>query len=87
LNSAMKLSKRACSPVAESVDLAPPLNERYKGPYADMKSAYRWLLGVWLANSGYEADDAPIFEAYLNSPMDVPPTDLLTKIHLPLKAA
>jgi AraC family transcriptional regulator len=52
-----------------------------------MKSAYRWLLGVWLPNSGYEADDAPIFEAYLNSPMDVRPIDLLTEIHLPLKEA
>jgi AraC family transcriptional regulator len=91
-----KLRSQACSPVAENVDLAPPLNEailrgglhaklRYKGLYADMKSAYRWLLRVWLPDSGYEADDAPVFEAYLNSPMDVPPTDILTEIHLPLK--
>ncbi len=61
---------------------------RYKGPYADgMKSAYRWLLGVWLPNSGYEAADAPIFEAYLNSPPETPPNDLVTDIHLPLEAA
>jgi AraC family transcriptional regulator len=93
-----KLRSQACSPVAEHVDLAPPLDEailrggvyaklRYKGPYSDMKNAYRWLLGVWLPNSGYEADDAPMFEAYLNSPMNVPPPDLLTDIHLPLKAS
>jgi AraC family transcriptional regulator len=93
-----RLRSQACSPVAASVDLAAPLDEamlrgglyaklRYKGPYADMKESYRWLLGVWLPNSGHEADDAPVFEAYLNSPMDVPPTDLMTDIHLPLKAS
>jgi AraC family transcriptional regulator len=93
-----KLRSEACSPVADNVDLAPPLNEvtlrgglyaklRYKGPYADMKDAYRWMLGVWLPSSGHEADNAPVFEAYLNSPMDVRPADLLTEIHLPLKAS
>ena len=44
-------------------------------------------LGVWLPNSGYEAADAPIFEAYLNSPPETPPNDLVTDIHLPLEAA
>jgi AraC family transcriptional regulator len=90
------LSSRACSPVAQDVPFAPPLEEtvlrgglyarlRYRGPYADMKGAYRWLLGVWLPQSGYEPDDDPIFEAYLNSPQHVAPTDLETDIHLPLK--
>jgi AraC family transcriptional regulator len=93
-----RLRSQACSPVAANVALAAPLDEavlrgglyaklRYKGPYADMKEAYRWLLGVWLPNSGHEADDAPVFEVYLNSPVDVPPTDLVTDIHLPLKAS
>lgn len=91
-----ELRSRACSPVPEDVPLSAPLEEtilrgglyarlRYKGPYADMKGAYRWLLGVWLPQSGHEPDDAPVFEAYLNSPRDVPPTELLTDIHLPLK--
>ena len=57
---------------------------RYKGPYADMKDAYRWLYNTWLPHSGYEAADAPCFEDYLNNPRDVPPTELLTDIHLPL---
>src|SRR5271166_503993 len=59
------LQSRACSPVAEDIVLTPPLEEttlrgglyarlRYRGPYADMKGAYRWLLGVWLPQSGYE---------------------------------
>ncbi len=91
-----RLRSHACSPVAEDVDLGPPLQEtllrgglyarlRYKGPYADMKGAYRWLLGVWLPGSGHEADDAPIHEAYLNDPRDTLPADLLTDIYLPLR--
>jgi AraC family transcriptional regulator len=91
------LRSRACSPVAEGLSLAPPLEEtvlrgglyarlRYRGPYADMKGAYRWLLGVWLPQSSYEPDDDPIFEAYLNNPQHVAPADLMTDIHLPLKA-
>ena len=92
-----RLRSRACSPVAEGFEPTAPLQEtivrgglyarlRYRGPYADMKDAYRWLLGVWLPGSGHEADDAPVFEAYLNNPQEVPPTDLLTDIHLPLRA-
>ena len=57
------MRSRACSPVAEGPPLAPPLEEtvlrgglyarlRYRGPYADMKGAYRWLLGEWLPQSG-----------------------------------
>jgi AraC family transcriptional regulator len=46
----------------------------------------RWLLGIWLPQSGHEPDDAPVFEVYLNSPQQVPPTALTTDIHLPLRA-
>lgn len=92
------LRSRACAPVADGVKLAPPIEEttvrgglyarlRYQGPYGDMKGAYRWLLGVWLPQSGHEADDAPIFEAYLNSPQQVAPAELVTEIHLPLRAS
>jgi AraC family transcriptional regulator len=90
------LRSKACVPVANGVALASPIEEtvlrgglyarlRYTGPYADMKGAYRWLLGVWLPASGQEADDAPVFEAYLNNPSDVAPTKLRTDIHLPLR--
>ena len=58
----------------------------YSGPYADMRGAYRWLLGTWLPASGHEAGDAPIFEAYLNDPREVPQSQLRTNIHLPLRA-
>lgn len=58
---------------------------RHQGPYSDMKAAYDWLYGEWLVRSGREAADAPVFEDYLNNPRDVPPTQLLTDICLPLK--
>jgi AraC family transcriptional regulator len=91
-----RLRSKACTPIAEDVLLPAALEAMvlrggsyarlgYKGPYADMKEAYRWLLGAWLPHSGHEPDDAPIFEAYLNSPAETPPTELLTDIHLPLK--
>lgn len=58
---------------------------RHKGPYSDMRPAYDWLYGEWLLQSGREAADAPCFEDYLNNPREVPPTELLTDICLPLK--
>ena len=93
-----ELRSRACLPVANSVTIDAPLVETvlrggpyaklsYTGPYADMRGAYRWFLGVWLPASGYEPDDAPIFEAYLNDPREVPQNELRTDVHLPLKVA
>ncbi len=58
---------------------------KYKGPYGDMRAAYDWLYGRWLPSSERDAADAPMFEEYLNSPRDTPPTDLRTDIYLPLK--
>ncbi|HEY1998884.1 AraC family transcriptional regulator [Paraburkholderia sp.] len=57
---------------------------RHKGPYADMASAYQWLYGEWLVQSGREAADAPVFEEYLNNPKDTAPAELVTEICLPL---
>lgn len=90
-----ELRSKACVPVAEDAVIAEPVEDTvlrggryarlsYTGPYADMRDAYRWLFGVWLPGSGHEADDAPVFEAYLNDPSAVPPTELRTDIHLPL---
>jgi AraC family transcriptional regulator len=58
----------------------------YKGPYADMKSAYTWLYGTWLPQSGYEPADFPGVEEYLNSPVDVAPSELLTNIWVGVKS-
>ena len=93
-----KLRSVACVPVGREAKPAAPLDEttlrgglyarlRYKGPYADMKNAYRWLWGVWLPQSGYDPAEALVYEEYLNDPRNVPPSDLLTDIHLPLQEA
>ncbi len=58
---------------------------RHKGPYANMKTAYEWLYGRWLPDSGREAADAPVFEEYLNNPHDTAPADLLSEINLPIR--
>jgi AraC family transcriptional regulator len=59
---------------------------QYQGPYASMHAAYRWLFGYWLPQSGREVADAPVFEEYLNSPLDTAPTALRTDIYMPLRA-
>lgn len=60
---------------------------RHVGPYATMAAAYDWLLGEWLARSGEAVRDEPMFELYLNTPMDTDPSELMTDIHLPLAPA
>lgn len=58
---------------------------RHIGPYSNMRSAYQWLYGEWLANSGREVADQPAFEDYLNNPREVAPAELITDIYMPLK--
>jgi AraC family transcriptional regulator len=91
-----ELRSQACVVVDEPMTVEAPLLSthiqggdhavlKYKGPYCDMRAAYDWLFGQWLPSSGREAADAPVFEDYLNSPRDTPPTELRTDIYLPLK--
>ncbi len=58
---------------------------RHRGPYAELERAYRWLFRTWLPQSGEEPDDQPCFEIYLNDPRQLPPTEWLTDVCLPLK--
>lgn len=57
----------------------------FTGPYAGLQAAYDQLFGIWLAQSGETPGETPVFEVYLNSPMDTAPEDLLTEICLPLR--
>ncbi|MFZ1481646.1 MAG: GyrI-like domain-containing protein [Paracoccaceae bacterium] len=68
-------------------DLArrPPAVLAFKGPYAGLPAAYDQLFGIWLPQSGEEPADSPVFELYLNTPMDTAPEQLLTEICMPLK--
>ena len=56
----------------------------FKGPYAGLPAAYDQLFGIWLPTSGETPANSPIFEVYLNTPMDTAPEDLVTEICLPL---
>lgn len=57
----------------------------HTGPYPTLKSAYDWLYGHWLPNSGLEPRDLPPLEVYLNDPRATPSSDLRTDIRLPLQ--
>lgn len=57
----------------------------FTGPYAGLQVAYDHLFGLWLPSSGETPADSPVFEVYLNSPMDTAPEALVTEICLPLR--
>lgn len=57
---------------------------RYQGPYAGLPAAYDQLYAQWLPASGRQPADSPVFEIYLNTPMDTAPENLLTEICVPL---
>lgn len=56
----------------------------FRGPYASMQAAYKWLFGYWLPKSGFQAADMPLFEEYLNNPRETAPANLLSDIYLPI---
>ncbi|WP_299346437.1 AraC family transcriptional regulator [uncultured Maritalea sp.] len=58
---------------------------RFKGPYAQLPSAYHWFYGTWLVQTEQILRDAPCLEAYLNDPREVAPSDLLTDIFMPIE--
>jgi AraC family transcriptional regulator len=92
---AERLRSIACVTMEDEIAAAPPFEHRtldggeyavlrHRGPYADMHRAYQWLYAEWLPASGRQLRDSVMFEEYLNNPRDVPPTELLTDIHMPL---
>jgi effector-binding domain-containing protein len=59
----------------------------HKGPYKDMMPAYD-AIQKWIDENGLKTDyseDRPCYEFYLNSPMEVPESELLTEIAIPVK--
>lgn len=55
----------------------------YQGPYNEMESTYNEIM-EWVAANGHTWTGAS-YEFYLNSPMEVPESELLTEIVLMLK--
>lgn len=56
----------------------------FKGPYSEIHTAYRWLCGEWLLQSGEELASQPAVEFYLNDPSKTAPAELRTDIYLSL---
>ena len=57
----------------------------HRGPYDGIPEDYRRLFRSWLPQSGEELDDRPCMQIYRNTPLDNPPTELLTDLCLPLR--
>lgn len=56
----------------------------FKGAYAGLGEAYRYLYGPWLSSTQESLRDAPSYEHYLNDPTNTAPAELLTDIYMPL---
>lgn len=55
----------------------------HKGPYQEMEQPYTEM-ARWISENGHEPTGVA-YEHYLNSPEDVPESELLTRIVMPLK--
>ena len=74
-------------PLVETIDCAAAATRccATKAPTRPCARPISGSTARWLAQSGEEVEDAPVFEEYLNNPRDTEPQNLLTEIYLPLK--
>jgi len=56
----------------------------YKGPYAGMEASYKDMFR-WMEENGWQSTGV-YYEYYYNAPDEVPESELLTRIVLPVKA-
>lgn len=70
----------------EQCDLGGGLYARYRlmGPYTLISPTFQTLFGGWLPQSGFEPDDRPVLELYLNHPANVPEHEIATDLLIPL---
>lgn len=68
---------------ASSIPPGKQVSYMYKGPYDDSEPVYN-AMAEWIAENGLVPTGVS-YEFYYNSPMDVPESELLTKIIFPLK--
>ena len=57
-----------------------------KGPYSDLPAAYDWFYSVWLKDNNHTVRAVPPYENYLNNPREVPASELVTHICVPVEA-
>ena len=51
----------------------------------EFKSAWDFIWGEWLPESGYQPDDRPCFEVYMNNPNEHPEHKSIVDIYVPVK--
>jgi AraC family transcriptional regulator len=56
----------------------------HQGPYEQLGAAWGRFLGGWLEESGHRQGEGPIYERYLNTPMNAAPHELLTELYIGL---
>lgn len=78
----------AMHPDIERIDIPAGLYacHRLAGPYTRINAAFDALYARWLPASGYEPDDRPALERYLNSPHNAAPAELRTDLLVPVRA-
>ncbi len=60
---------------------------RLQGPYQGMAEAFGRLHGAWLPQAGETLEpQRPFLEIYINDPTEVPESELLTDLCLPLRS-
>lgn len=71
----------------EQLDLPGGLYGCYRlmGAYSLISPTFQTLFGGWLPQSGYEPDDRPIIELYLNHPARVTEHEIATDLLVPLR--
>jgi AraC family transcriptional regulator len=60
---------------------------RLAGSYTRINAAMNALYSRWLPGSGYEPDDRPTLEHYLNSPREATQLELRTDLLIPIRSA
>ncbi|HLT31762.1 MAG TPA: GyrI-like domain-containing protein [Myxococcaceae bacterium] len=55
-----------------------------RGSYAQLNDAWERFFGTWLPASGERRAHGPHFEIYRSTPSEVPETELLTELYIPL---
>ncbi|MCR0981606.1 AraC family transcriptional regulator [Roseomonas populi] len=58
---------------------------RFKGPYSELGRGYDAIYRDWLPRSGEEPAGAPPMDEALNNPRQLPPSEWLTDIFVPLR--
>jgi AraC family transcriptional regulator len=57
----------------------------YKGPFSRKSDIYDIIFTEWLPKSGYEVRNLPVFEKYLNDPIETDPDKLQTEVYIPIQ--